>query len=178
MALSSSTTQVSSPKARPKLLAGESPGTYQLSEAVTEAQLLHLAKMLARRRLRRGRCLGQPEEVYRCLQTLLLDYPYEVFGVLLLDQRHRVITFQELFRGTLDAASVFPREVVQHALQHHAAAVIMVHNHPSGHPEPSEADRRITRRVKDALALMDIRTLDHVVVGHEGYASFAEKGWI
>lgn len=164
--------------AMPQLVAGEMPGTYRLNGDITDAQLLHLAKMMARRKLRKGAKLTQPEKVHRCLQTLMLDYPYEVFGTLLLDSQHRLIAFDELFRGTIDSASVYPREVIKHAIEHNAAAVILVHNHPSGDPEPSDADRRITQRLKDALGLVDIRVLDHVVVGHEGYVSFAERGWV
>ena len=161
-----------------KLIAGEAPGTYRLTSDVTDVQLLHLAKMLARRKLRKGNKLTQPEHVHRCLQTLMLDYPYEVFGTLLLDTQHRLIAFDELFRGTIDSASVYPREVIKHAIEHNAAAVILVHNHPSGDPEPSDADRRITQRLKEALGLVDIRVLDHVVVGHEGFTSFAQRGWL
>jgi len=164
--------------APPQLMAGEEPGTYRVNGDVTEAQLLHLAKLIARKRLSKGNKLGRPDEVHRCLQTLLLDYSFEVFGTLLLDTQHRLIAFDELFRGTIDAASVYPREVVKHALDHHAAAVILVHNHPSGDPEPSDADRRITQRLQDALGLMEIRTLDDVVVGHDGYVSFAEREWL
>ena len=93
-----------------------------------------------------------------------------------LDNRHRVIAFEELFRGTLDGASVHPREVVKQALHHNSAACILVHNHPSGIAEPSDADRRLTQRLKDALALVDIRTLDHFVVGGAEVVSFAERG--
>ncbi|KXS36837.1 JAB domain-containing protein [Modicisalibacter tunisiensis] len=162
----------------PWLMAGEQPGTYRVTGDVTDAQLLHLAKLIARKRLSKGTQLGRPDEVHRCLQTLMLDYPHEVFGILCLDTRHRLIAFDELFRGTLDAACVYPREVIKHAIDHNAAAVILVHNHPSGDPEPSDADRRITQRLQEALGLVDIRVLDHVVVGHEGYVSFAERGWL
>jgi DNA repair protein RadC len=162
----------------PKLIAGETPGTYRVEGDVTDAQLLHLAKLLARRKLRKGSKLTTPDKTNHCLQTLLLDYPYEVFGTLLLDNRHRVIAFDELFRGTLDGAAVYPREVIAHAIRHNAAAVILVHNHPSGDPEPSDADKRLTQRLKEALGLVDIRVLDHVVVGHEGFVSFAERGWV
>ena len=91
-----------------QLVAGETPGTYRVDGDVTDAQLLHLAKMIAHKRLRKGNKLGSPDEVHRCLQTLLLDYPYEVFGTLLLDTQHRLIAFDELFRGTIDSASVYP----------------------------------------------------------------------
>ena len=162
----------------PQLIAGEEPGTYRLNGDVTGAQLLHLAKMIARRKLRKGNKLTDPTSVHRCLQTLMLDYPHEVFGILLLDNRHKLIAFDELFRGTIDGAAVYPREVIKHAIQQDAAAVILVHNHPSGDPEPSEADKRLTRRLKEALGLVDIRVLDHVVVGYDGYTSFAERGWL
>jgi DNA repair protein RadC len=108
----------------------------------------------------------------------LRDYPYEVFACLFLDTRHRVISYEELFQGTIDGASVHPREVLRRALQHNAAAVILAHNHPSGVAEPSDADRRITTRLKDALALVDIRVLDHIVIGDQLATSFAERGWI
>jgi len=159
-------------------MAGEEPGTYRLNGDVTGAQLLHLAKMIARRKLRKGNKLTDPTSVHRCLQTLMLDYPHEVFGTLLLDNRHKLIAFDELFRGTIDGAAVYPREVIKHAIQQDAAAVILVHNHPSGDPEPSEADKRLTQRLKEALGLVDIRVLDHVVVGYDGYTSFAERGWL
>ena len=162
----------------PQLIAGEDPGTYRVNRPFTEAQLLHLAKMMARKRLSKGASLNRPAQVHQCLQTLMLDYPHEVFGILCLDTQHRLIAFDELFRGTIDSASVYPREVVKHALHHNAAAVILVHNHPSGDPEPSDADRRITQRLQEALGLMEIRTLDHVVVGHEGFVSLAERGWL
>lgn len=104
--------------------------------------------------------------------------PHEVFGVFMLDNQHRLIEFVELFRGTIDGASVYPREVVKSALLANAAAVIFTHNHPSGTPEPSTADRSITRRLKDALATVDIRVLDHIVVGGNSHVSMAERGWL
>ena len=97
---------------------------------------------------------------------------------MLFRSRHRVIAFEELFRGTIDGASVHPREVVRQALKHNGAAVIFAHNHPSGVAEPSDADRRLTQRLKDALALVDIRVLDHFVVGDGDVVSFAERGWL
>ena len=160
----------------PQLIAGETPGTYRLTSDVTDAQLLHLAKLIAHKRLRKGNKLGCPDEVHRCLQTLLLDYPYEVFGTLLLDTQHRLIAFDELFRGTIDSASVYPREVIKHAIEHNAAAVILVHNHPSGNPEPSQADIALTKRVQTALQTIDVRLLDHLVVGGTTSVSLAERG--
>lgn len=96
----------------------------------------------------------------------------------MLDCKHRVIAFHELFRGTLDGASVYPREVLKIALEHNAAAVILVHNHPSGDPEPSLADRNLTSKLQDALNLVGVRTLDHIVVGQEGCVSLAERGYL
>ncbi len=103
---------------------------------------------------------------------------YEVFAMILLDNRHGVMRYVELFRGTLDGASVHPREVVRLVMAHNAAAVILAHNHPSGVTEPSQADLRITQRLKDALALIDVRVLDHLIVGEGEGLSFAERGLI
>jgi DNA repair protein RadC len=105
----------------------------------------------------------------------LATYEHEVFACLMLDNRNRVIAFRELFRGTIDGASVYPREVVKQALADNAAAVIFAHNHPSGATEPSQADIAITERLKKALALIDVRVLDHLIVGDE-VTSFAERG--
>jgi DNA repair protein RadC len=161
-----------------KLVAGEVAGTYQVTAPVTEAELLGIAKAFARRRLARGRKITQPALAFEYLQVLLQEYEHEVFGAVFLDSQHRVICFEELFRGTIDSASVYPREVVKQALAHNAAAVILVHNHPSGNPEPSDADRRITRRLQEALGLIDVRVIDHVVVAHDGCISFAEREWL
>ncbi|WP_432415354.1 RadC family protein [Chromohalobacter israelensis] len=161
-----------------KLIAGEVAGTYHVTEAVTEGELLQIAKRLARRRLAKGRKITQPSSAFEYLQVLMQDYEHEVFSALFLDSQHRVIRFEELFRGTLDAASVYPREVVKLALACNAAALILVHNHPSGDPAPSDADRRITQRLKEALGLVEIRVIDHVVVGSEGCESFAELGYL
>ena len=108
----------------------------------------------------------------------LRAYPHEVFASLFLDNRHQVIEYEELFTGTIDGASVHPREVVKRALYHNAAAVIFAHNHPSGVAEPSKADRSITSRLTAALALIDVRVLDHFVIGDGEVVSFAERGWV
>lgn len=112
------------------------------------------------------------------LRLKMAGYEREVFAVLLLDSQHRLIGCEELFFGTIDAASVYPREVVKMVLYRNAAAVIFARNHPSGMPEPSEADKRITERLKTALATIDVSVLDHFVVGHQDVVSFAERGWI
>lgn len=161
-----------------KLSAGEVAGTYHVTDTVTEAELLSIAKVLARRRLSKGRKITQPALAFEYLQVLMQDYEHEVFCAVFLDSQHRVIRFEELFRGTIDSASVYPREMVKQALACNAAAVILVHNHPSGDPEPSDTDRRITQRLKEALGLMEIRVIDHIVVGSEGCESFAELGYL
>ncbi|WP_458526173.1 RadC family protein [Onishia taeanensis] len=161
-----------------KLSAGETAGTYRITDTVTEAELLSIAKAFARRRLTKGRKITKPGLAFEHLQVLLQEYEHEVFSALFLDCQHRVICFQELFRGTIDTASVYPREVVKQALACSAAAVILVHNHPSGDPEPSDGDRRITQRLTEALGLVEIRIIDHIVVGTEGCSSFAELGYL
>jgi DNA repair protein RadC len=122
--------------------------------------------------------LAAPLDAARFFKARLLDLPHEVFCCLFLDTRHRVIRYEELFRGTIDGATVYPREVVKRALQHNASAVIAGHNHPSGVSEPSEADRSITLKLAKALALVEIRLLDHVVVSRGGHVSLAERGWL
>ena len=122
--------------------------------------------------------LTSPDATRAYLKSRLRGYPQEVFACLFLDNRHRIIEYQELFRGTIDGASVHPREVVRIALRFNAAAVIFAHNHPSGVAEPSQADVRITQRLKDALALVEVRVLDHFVVGEGEGTSLAERGLI
>ena len=159
-----------------KLKAGETTGTYVMESPVTEADILRMAQQLAMSRLSKGRALTDPKQVFSHLQTLLQYHEHEVFALLLLDTKHRVISFRELFRGTLDGASVYPREVVKIALEHNAAAVILVHNHPSGDPEPSQADRSLTCTLREALNLIGVRTLDHIIIGSDGCASLTEQG--
>jgi len=123
-----------------------------------------------------GPSLGSPKATCNFLSARLRDLEHEVFCCIYLDKRHRLIHFEELFRGTIDGASVHPREIVKLALQRNSAAVIVAHNHPSGIAEPSHADELITQRVKEALALVDIRLLDHIIVGDGVNVSFAERG--
>jgi DNA repair protein RadC len=145
---------------------------YAQLQAALEIARRHLAEALARRE-----ALKDPAAVRRLLQARLRDREHETFAALFLDNQHRVIAFDELSQGTIDGASVYPREVIKAALKHGAAAVIFAHNHPSGVAEPSAADRTLTERLKAALAQVDIRVLDHFVVG-EQVVSFAERGWI
>ncbi len=126
----------------------------------------------------RGDAITDPGMTRRYLMGKLRRYPREVFACMYLDNQHRLIKYEELFFGTIDGASVHPREVVKRALEHNAAAVIFAHNHPSGLAEPSQADQRITDRLKSALLLVDVRVLDHMVVGDREVVSFAERGYL
>ena len=144
---------------------------YAQLQAVMEMARRHFKEML-----QRGNALTSPDITRAYLSAQLRGYSYEVFACLFLDNQHRVIELDEVFRGTLDGASVYPREVAKRALHHNAAAVIFAHNHPSGISEPSQADKHITEKLKQALALFDIRVLDHFIIGDGQPYSFAEHG--
>ena len=150
---------------------GLGPAKFVQLQAVMEMSHRHMESTLSR-----GDALVDIVTTKRYLQQRLRAYPHEVFACLFLDNKHRMIQFEELFRGTLDGAAVYPREEVKQALAHNAAAVIFAHNHPSGLAEPSEADYQITQRLKVALELIDIRVLDHIVIGDGESVSFAELG--
>lgn len=141
-----------------------------------KASVIKLALSVLAERHRAGRVLRSPEQTRSFLRLKLVNRKHEVFGALFLDNRHRVIRVAELFQGTIDGASVYPRVVVQRALELNAAAVVLFHNHPSGVAEPSHADEAITQRLRDALALVDIRVVDHFVVAAGESVSFAERG--
>ena len=126
----------------------------------------------------RGETLTSPATTKTALLARLRDRPHEIFACLFLDNRHRILAFEEMFRGTVDGASVHPREVAKRALEINAAAVVAAHNHPSGVAEPSLSDRAITSKLRDALSLIDVRLLDHFVVGDGEVISFAERGWL
>lgn len=149
--------------------------------AAKSAQLQAVLEM-ARRHLQEhvgsGDLLANPASTRRFLQVQLRDEPREIFAALFLDSQHRLLAFEPLFFGTIDGASVHPREVAKHCLRYNAAALIVAHNHPSGMAEPSQSDRRITERLRDSLALLDIRLIDHVVVGANDCVSFSERGWL
>jgi DNA repair protein RadC len=157
------------PRWRGKL--GIGPARYAAIMASIE-----LARRHFREPLRSSSALSAPDFTRRFLLAQLRDRPYEVFCGLFLDNRHRLIAFDELFRGTIDGASVYPREVVRQALLHNAASVIIAHNHPSGVADPSQADEGVTRRVRQALDLVDVRLLDHLIVGDGQCYSFSEHG--
>jgi len=157
------------------LLVRDANGDY--APAPSEV-ILEAARQVIDTKMQRGEKFVSPAAVkdYLCLK--LAGYEHEVFAILMLDNQHRLIAYSEMFRGTIDSASIHPREIVKEVLSHNAAALIIAHNHPSGHPEPSAADRQITQRLKDALALVEVRVLDHIVVGGLQTVSFAEEGLI
>ena len=145
---------------------------------VEQSSLIELALDVLSRRFRPGRSFTAPEDIQGFLRLKLTDRRNEIFGVVYLDTRHRLIEMEELFQGTVDGAAVYPRVVVQKVLDKNAAAVILFHNHPSGVAEPSEADRGITLKLSRALALVDVRLLDHIVVTDGSFVSLAERGWV
>ncbi len=145
--------------------------------AVLQA-LPELARRYFEETLPIGEAIRSPADTETFLMARLRDRPHEVFCCLYLDNRHRVLRFEELFRGTIDGTSVYPREVVKQALAVNAAAIILAHNHPSGVAEPSQADERITRRIKSALELVDIRLLDHLIIGDGISTSLASRGML
>ncbi len=138
--------------------------------------VLEMAKRHFKEILQRGNALTSPEITKAYLSAHLRGYTYEVFACLFLDNQHRVIQLDELFKGTIDGTSVYPREVVKQALYYNAAAVIFAHNHPSGITQPSQADKQITEKLRQALALFDIRVLDHFIIGDGEPYSFLEHG--
>lgn len=150
---------------------GISESNYASLQAALELAKRHFHELMADRPY-----VNDPRIAREYVRMRLRDLPHEVFSILFLDGRHRVVHFEELFRGTVDGASVHPREVVKKALEQNASAVIVAHNHPSGLEEPSQADRLVTQRLKAALALVDIRLLDHLIVADGTVLSFAERG--
>lgn len=143
-------------------------------QEICESAMQYAAKCCKRK----GGALKSPDAVRTWLISHFAGEEREHFTVLYLDGQNRIIATERLFSGTVNVASVYPREVVKSALNHNAAAIICAHNHPSGDPSPSQADRSITRRIQDAVALVDINFLDHMVIGGDLIVSFAEKGWV
>ena len=152
---------------------GLGPAKFSQLQAVLEMGRRHLAE-----RLLRDSALESPQAVRDYLKALLRHEPHEVFGCLFMDSKHRMLAFEVLFRGSIDSASVYPRQVVKRALVHNAAAVIFCHNHPSGITDPSEADRTLTQRLTEALDLIEVRVLDHFIVGDGEPLSMVEHGWM
>lgn len=161
---------------RSRPLAIRETGADDRSERILDAAKELLARALSEE-MQEGEVLSSPDKVRDFLRLRLAERPHEVFMVLLMDVQHRLLADVELFRGTLTQTSVYPREVVKLALSHNAAAVIFAHNHPSGVPEPSQADIHLTNALRQALSLVDVRTIDHIVVGgNASPVSFAERG--
>jgi DNA repair protein RadC len=151
------------------------PGLGEAKFAQLQA-VLEMGRRYLAENMQRGDALASSRDTRQYLQSRLRDRQEEVFCCLFLDNRHRILAFEELFNGTLNGATVYPREVVKRALEHNAAALIFAHNHPSGVAEPSQADKLLTTRLKEALGLVDIRVLDHLVVGDGEVVSFSEQG--
>jgi len=158
---------------RTRFVAGRGLGLAKYAQLQA---VLEMARRHAGETIRKRDALSDPAATRAYLKLHLAHSEHEIFACIFLDNRNRVIALEEMFRGTIDGAAVYPREVVKAALARNAAAVILAHNHPSGVAEPSSADRDITRRLVDALGLVDIRVLDHFVVGREYVTSFAERG--
>ena len=156
-----------------KLYIADPTGTFVPAK---DSQVIDAATQAVGRALRRGQTFDSPAAARRYLPAMLGTREHEVFCLAHLDTRHRLVAFEELFRGTIDGASVYPREVLKSVLAHNSAAVVLVHNHPSGEGEPSSADELITRRLSETLALIDVRVLDHFIVAGDDVISFAERG--
>ncbi len=159
------------------------PHDFEIMEAngiyrqVSDDEIIETALSIINARFVKGTGITKAQDAYDFLQLELGNIEHEVFAVIWLDNQHCVIEFEALFRGTIDGASVYPREVVKSALKHNAAACILCHNHPSGLAKPSQADKNITKKLKAALDLIEVRTLDHVIIAENNY-SFAEHGLI
>ncbi|EDX5082115.1 DNA repair protein RadC [Salmonella enterica] len=151
-------------------------GLYRTTGPVSSEDIIRFAHTLLSRRFRNRRKITSSDDVHQWLVLKLAEDTWESFGMILLSQQHHLLGYHTLFTGTLNQTMVYPREIVALALTHHAAAVILVHNHPSGEPEPSQADKLITQKITDALSLLDIRVVDHLIVGGDDAYSFAEHG--
>lgn len=172
-----SSTPAKSGPAIPYFIA-ESNGRYKARRTLTEDQIIKAAKQLLNHRVCKGTALTKPDVVRMYLSANLATLEHEVFVCLFLDNQHRIICMEEMFRGTIDGASVYPREVVKRALELNTAAVIFAHNHPSGSLAPSQADKNITEKLIKALSMFDIRVLDHFIIGGGDQYSFAEHSLI
>ncbi|MDB0574020.1 DNA repair protein RadC [Ralstonia solanacearum] len=155
------------------LMVRDGQGDYR---PATPDQILEAARQVVDQKMPCGAEFSSPAAVKEYLRAKLAGFEHEVFAVLLLDAQHRLIAYVEMFRGTIDCAAVYPREMVKEVLRHNAAAVLLAHNHPSGSPEPSVCDKALTQRLKDALALVGVRVLDHIIVAGTRTMSFVELG--
>jgi len=151
-------------------------GHYLVEKVVSEKDILRMANHLTRQGLKKGAELTSPDKTYSFLQHKLQNLEHEVFGIIFLNQQHQILKYEEMFRGTINCSSVYPREIAKQALSFNAAAVILVHNHPSGCLTPSQSDITLTKQIESSLDLLEIRTLDHLIVSTDGYVSLKEKG--
>ena len=151
-------------------------GLYLLARPASSTEIIKKSQILLRARVRKGAHLTSPLAAREFIRSQLAGHPTEIFAGLFLDAQHRVIGFEKLFFGTIDSAAIYPREILRAVLDKNACAVIFAHNHPSGNIEPSEADKKITLKLKQALSMIDVRTLDHFVISDSGIFSFAEAG--
>lgn len=151
-------------------------GLYRTTGPVSREEIIRFAHTLLSRQFRNRRKIASSDDVRQWLVMKLAAETRECFGVIFLSQQHHILAYETLFTGTLNQTMVYPREVLTRALAHSAAAVILVHNHPSGEPAPSQADKFITRKIADALALIDTRVVDHLIIGGDGAYSLAEHG--
>ena len=156
----------------------EKEGFYSVSESVSEQDIVEFARYLVAKQFKRGTTITSPEASIEYLQSQIGHYQHEVFAALFLDSKHRIIAFEELFTGTIDQASVYPREVAKRVLHHNATAIVFTHNHPSGITDPSQADISLTNTLVDAMKLLGVRALDHIVVANNQSQSLAELGYI
>jgi len=161
-------------KRKPRL--DETGAFYDAGSLGDDAVLRRAAAILEARCVREGDVISNPTDARRAVQLRTATLEYEVFGLVYLDNKHRVLGFEDLFRGTIDGCTVHPREVAKAALRMNAAAVLIYHNHPSTDPTPSRADELLTQRLKEVLGLLDIRVIDHIVIGGTEVVSFAERG--
>ena len=156
----------------------EDQAVYGVSLSSADDSIIARALEILFARVQQGEVMSSPAAVKQWLQLKIGGYEHEMFGIMFLDVQNRLIRFEEMFRGTLTQTSVYPREVVKAAIQCHAAAVVLTHNHPSGSTQPSRADEALTQTLKAALALVDVRVLDHIIVSQLGALSMAEKGLV
>jgi len=153
-------------------------GHYRVEQAVSDKDILRMANHLTRQGLKKGAALTSPDKTYSFLQHKLQGLEHEVFGVIFLNQQNQILKFEKMFRGSINTAAVYPREIAKRCLALNAISVILVHNHPSGSLTPSNADIELTKQIKRTLELLEVRTLDHLIVSTEGYTSLAKSGLI
>lgn len=153
-------------------------GSYSLNGSYSEESILSMAESIITERFYHQNTITSLDDTKRFLTLHFRDFKREVFTIIFLDTKHHVLVCEDVFTGTIDTASVYPREVLRKVIEHNAAAVIFAHNHPSGDPEASTSDRRLTTRLVDVLTLINVRVLDHIIVGGSDTTSFAENGWL